>query len=127
MKFIMTLAFVASTIFHASKAHAYAIAVPILSTTGVAICATGPADSGINDLGCITAGFAAPSSTTLMIALLKEEVEVIQLDAQAALAGEPVSLALQEMINKVRAENHDVNEMSDLEIIIALVEAVNYL
>ena len=69
----------------------------------------------------VIGGHLALSSTTIM--LLKENVEQIETDGMNVMAGEPMSLALEEIIQQLRAESDKLEGVSDLEIVGMLLQA----
>ena len=60
------------------------------------------------------------------VALLKEEVKHVEADAYAFLAGEEMSLALEEAIENARHNHQELNELSDRNIAVLLVQALHF-
>ena len=74
---------------------------------------------GEGDCGsAITSSIAISLSTVL---LLKEEVAHVEVDAYAFLAGEELTLALEEVIEKAKNEVPSYSEMNDAEVIAHLM------
>ena len=64
------------------------------------------------------------ASSTIL--LLKEEAKIVEPDAYQFLAGEEMSLMLEETINKAREEHQEVAQLSDKEIAVLLLETLNF-
>ncbi len=77
------------------------------------------------DVCLVSAAMAPIVSTTLMlsiVAVLKEEIHHVEQDGLDYLAGAPKTLALEDLIAKVRAQDESLNELSDQEIVALLLE-----
>lgn len=61
------------------------------------------------------------SSTTV---LLKEDIKNVEVDAYDYLAGSPKTLALEEVIEKVREVEEDSENLSDEEIVTAMIKSL---
>lgn len=70
--------------------------------------------------GCLLSSATALTS----IALLKEDVQQVEVDGYAFLAGEEMTLALEEVINKARQESAELDQLSDAEITTVLLQSV---
>jgi len=71
---------------------------------------------------CISALAAASSFSTILI--LKEEIQQVEADGYAFLAGEEMTLALEEVINKARQESAELDQLSDIEITSILLQSI---
>lgn len=95
-----------------------------------ALLGTGAAVTTFNAIDCVTKAedkvqhcyFAATSSTVLVAAVLKEELAQVAPDAHNFLAGEEISLALEEQMNNVRNEISEAREMSNEEVAVLILE-----
>ncbi len=79
------------------------------------------------DVCLISAAMAPIVSTTLMlsiVAILKEEIHHVEQDGLDYLAGAPKTLALEDLIVKVRAQDEALNELSDQDIVALMLESV---
>ena len=63
-------------------------------------------------------------STTTYFAIWKEEVAQVQPDMYAFLAGENMSLALEEVLKKARENTTDLPELSDEDLTVALINLI---
>lgn len=63
---------------------------------------------------------------TSTLLLLKEEAKMVEPDAYQFLAGEEMTLMLEETINKTREENQEVSHLSDKEIVLLYLETLNF-
>src|SRR4051812_37431060 len=92
-------------------------ATPFITSRVMIDCAAG-ADLGADgQVYCLMAYTAAAGSTITTVAvLLKEEVKQVQPDAYQFLAGEPMTLALAEALQKVRAQSEETKRLSNEEL-----------
>lgn len=68
---------------------------------------------------------AATSSTVLGAVVLKEDLAGVEPDIYNFLAGEEISLALEQQIHAVREEIPEAQEMSDEEVAALMLEIIN--
>ena len=138
MKFL-TLAVLATTIL-ASTANASissnkisrgasAAAIAAIGTTAsptvfamAAIECLGASDSETRGYACGGATVTAPVSSSVLLLLLKEDIAQVEADAYNTLAGEEISLALEEQINKMRETFPALAEESDEFVIASMLE-----
>lgn len=92
--------------------------IPMFSTASPLICV---GDRGRFNDERIAACVISATSMTLSV-FLKAEIKTVEQDAYNALAGEPISFALQEVIEKIREEQPELHEEADLMIVAFLVE-----
>lgn len=60
-------------------------------------------------------------STTTYFLVWKEEIAQVQPDMHAFLAGEEMTLALEEVLKKARENSSEISEVSDEELTVALI------
>lgn len=102
---------------------------PVLGTTAsptifalmLHTCLTDPSGE-TKALACPMATITAPVSSTVLAVLLKEDIQQVEADAYNVLAGEEISLALEEQINKMRETFPTLAEESDEFIIATMLE-----
>ena len=95
-----------------------------------ALLATGMFGTTVNAVDCVSKStdkvkncyFAATSSTVLVAAVLREEVAQVTPDALNFLAGEEISLALEEQIHNVRNQISEAQDLSDEEVAVMILE-----
>lgn len=73
-------------------------------------------------IACPMATITAPVSSTVLAVLLKEDIQQVESDAYNVLAGEEISLALEEQINKMRETFPTLAEESDEFVIATMLE-----
>lgn len=79
-------------------------------------------EEGSNQQRCMSALAASSSFSTIL--LLKEDIQQVEADGYAFLAGEEMTLALEEVINKARQESAELDQMSDAEVTAVLLQSV---
>ena len=62
--------------------------------------------------------------STLALALLKEDMQAVKGDAYNFMAGEPISAALAEVIEKMRVASSDLAQASDRVVIVTMLELI---
>ena len=73
-------------------------------------------------VGDMSYSYSTLSSGTINESL-KEEIKAVETDALEFIAGEPMTLALEEQIKKVRqATSHDLVQASDEEIVLLMIK-----
>jgi hypothetical protein len=79
-----------------------------------------------DDMSCGLVTTLAPftSSTIAAIVLLKEEIQQVEQDAYNFMAGESMSLALQELVEKARSENEELKDVSDKNLVSVLINSL---
>ena len=65
------------------------------------------------------------SAVSAIVAILKEDIAQIQPDAHNFLAGEEISLALEEQMNAARALSSEAAALSDEDLAIAMIQIAN--
>jgi hypothetical protein len=114
----------AGTIFGAMTYSVDIVSSPLNASIFMVRCfqGTGPNDE------CAAAGtsatLTAPFSTSTLL-LLKEEVKEVEGDAYGYLAGEMMTDALKELVEKVRAQDEVLEKASDKEVVSVLVELLS--
>lgn len=80
-------------------------------------------EEGIANFMCISAlSTTGVSATVIIAAAQKQEIKDVQPDAYNYLAGEPMTLALEEVIFKLKEENHELEQFSDEEIALVIIK-----
>lgn len=91
---------------------------------GLSVCGT--PTGNIGDLGVVGCGAVFSTlnavSTTVLV-LLKEEVQHVEADAYNFLAGEEISLGLEEVMNTLRSESEELASKSNEELAAIMLEA----
>lgn len=95
-----------------------------------ALLGTGMFGTTVNAVDCVTKSsdkvkncyFAATSSTVLVAAVLREEVAQVVPDAQHFLAGEEMTLALEEQMDNIRNQIPEAQDLSDEEVAVMILE-----
>lgn len=74
--------------------------------------------------GAIQGCLSSSATVVSTIVLLKEDIQQVEVDGYAFLAGEEMTLALEEVINKARQESAELDQISDVEITTVLLQSV---
>lgn len=100
-------------------------ASPTIFVAAVIECLT----NGSPEIGyvCVGATTTAPVSSTVLAVLLKEDIQQVEGDAYNYLAGEEISLALEEQMNKMREQFPALAEKSDEFVIATMLELQGHL
>lgn len=75
---------------------------------------------------CAMALSANIGLTLSTILILKEEVKETEVDAYNFLAGDDISLALAEQMEKIRASSEQASELSDSDIALLIIQIANF-
>lgn len=95
---------------------------PTISTViGVGTCIGGGHSPQERQLGCAISATTAVLST---LVLLKEEVHQVEADGYSFLAGESMTLALEEVIQELRNGAPELNEASDQEVVFLMLDSI---
>jgi hypothetical protein len=89
---------------------------PITISAYLVMCAAGQTSGDVCAAAQTAASFTSPFVTSSIL-LLKQEVREVEGDAYAFLAGEGMTDALQDLIEKLRSEHEQLNDMSDKELV----------
>lgn len=95
-----------------------------LSSSATPLLISGCFQEGGNDYDECSMGLSYGASTTSTILLLKEDIQQVEVDGYAFLAGEEMTLALEDVINKARQESAELDQMSDAEVTTVLLQSV---
>lgn len=96
------------------------VTIPISSTTGSWECLS----EGTCEIKKAIYTSMAFTTIALMVTL-KEDIRQVEPDAYEFLAGEPMSLALQEMIDELRLKSPELRDFSDEDVSLMMLEAVS--
>lgn len=100
----------------------YTTFAPTYSTQALTQCNNGHPES------CVLMTVYVPfSSTTMMLlsAALKEEIQQVEPDAYAYLAGEEMSLALASLLEEARSRSEELAPLSDKELSAVLIQSLS--
>lgn len=127
MKFL-TLAVLAGTIFtsnvKAENPFVGTTQIVVAPTVTVPISSACVINGGDDEYGICQASIMLGGTTlvTSAIVLLKEEMQEVQADAHNFLAGEEMTLALAEVITKVREQAPELQSETDEQIVAAIAQ-----
>ena len=117
MKFL-TLAVLTTTLLSTS-AKAFEVTLLPLVVVSYSVCDTSNSE-------CTTIKTASVTLTIVSsVLLLKEDIQQVEADAYNFLAGEEISLALEEQMAKVREAAPELADLSDEEIVTIMIEIAN--
>lgn len=95
---------------------------PTISTViGVGTCIGGGHSPQERQFGCAVSATTAVLST---LVLLKEEVHKVEADGYSFLAGESMTLALQEVIKELREGAPELSEASDQDVVSLMLDSI---
>ncbi len=130
MKKILSLALMLLALQAAAKPSYYPENTAVMTTfaPSILVDSTVRCLNGANvDVCLISAAMAPIVSTTLMlsiVAILKEEIHHVEQDGLDYLAGAPKTLALEDLIARVRAQDESLNELPDQDIVALMLASV---
>lgn len=123
MKKMLTLSFALSLLVVGNaKADPTLPILTALSSTIPFTVANSCLDQDRNEQRCLTALAASSSFSTILI--LKEDIQQVEADGYDFLAGEEMTLALEEVINKARQENEEIDQLTDIELTTLLLQSI---